>query len=98
MNLRGGTNDDNDFNSAGYVKTVLSVFSSFPGRPLSPAHVDSPALEQLAIVLAAQRVMRVHAEYGYLGNGDKGLTKGDVCWLSPVIHHLQASTIREEFI
>ena len=97
MNLRGGTNDDNDFDSAGYVKTILSVFSSFAGRPLSPAHVDSPALEQLAIVLAAQRVMRVYAEYGYLGNGDKGLTKGDVYWLHPVIHHLQASTIREEF-
>ena len=79
----------------------MTVFSTFAGRNLSAAHIDSPALEQLAIVLAAQRVSNVHTEYGYFGEGarnqDKGLTEGDIRWLHPVIRYLQAPTIREEF-
>ena len=100
-NLRSDINADTDFDRTGYVKTLMTVFSSFAGRNLSPAHVDSPALEQLAIVLVAQRVSNVHTEYGYFGEGarnqDKGLTEGDIRWLHPVIRYLQAPTIREEF-
>ena len=58
--LRSVINADTDFDRTGYVKTIMTVISTFAGRPLSPAHVDSPALEQLAIVLAAQRVSNVH--------------------------------------
>ena len=90
---------DGDFDHPGYVQTLLSVLSSFAGRPLSPAYVDSPALEQLAVVLSAQRVLRVYNEHGYYGDGrdtSKGLTEGDAIWLHPIIDHLQASTVREE--
>ena len=99
--LRSAIDADTDFDRTGYVKTLMTVLSTFAGRNLSAAHIDSPALEQLAIVLAAQRVSNVHTEYGYYGEGtrnqDKGLTEGDIRWLHPVIRYLQAPTIREEF-
>ena len=50
-------------------------------------------------MLSAQRVLRVHNEHGYYGEGrdtSKGLTEGDAIWLHPIIDYLQASTVREE--
>ena len=67
--LRSAIDADTDFDRTGYVKTLMTVLSTFAGRNLSAAHIDSPALEQLAIVLVAQRVSNVHTEYGYFGEG-----------------------------
>ena len=68
--------------AAAEIAALKAQVATFAGRNLSPAHIDSPAVEQLAIVLAAQRVSNVHTEYGYFGEGarnqDKGLTEGDI--------------------
>ena len=97
--MRRVISNDTDFDHAAFVQTVLSVISTFAGRPLSPAHVAGPALEQLAVVLAAQRVANVYTEHGVIGDGHgdpKALTEDDVLWLAPIITYLQAPTVHDE--
>ena len=97
--MRRVTPEDTDFDHTAFVQTLLGVFSTFAGRSLSPAHVDGPALEQLAVVLAAQRVANIYTEHGYIGDGrgkTEGLTEEDVLWLAPIIDYLQAPTVHEE--